>query len=322
MKIILNNELLLIGNNINSEKLSEYLISDLKTLAIRNENSGSKYQLLTKNVNTNLYNTGFVGLASKCYSEHLQLAINPHDFWVIILSEISKEVVSSPEVYRNLFTSADKKQEISVMSSSLFEMPINILSKALSENVLFDSTVLFPNFSTETNIITETFQAIFCDMASPYYSYSMYMCGIPSIQLLGIKSDWQKIVDNLTQIVDLFKSPTLDKYLTKLKPILVECIDAFDNEPKLDFWLNFFTQKNQGSGGELFIDGWIKDLFIKEHQLPKIVNFQNNVGIVKYKQLDTNQDFAVIYGGFNSIINNDGFYQLDYQKYILQKESV
>jgi len=277
------------------------------------------YKLLTGKVETSLPNQGFVGLVSYCYSNHLPLAIAPHDLWVVILSEISKEIATNTSSYRQLFTKSETKEMITVPSDSMTEIPINVLSDAVSKNILFDSSILFQNFSTQTPIISETIQAIFCDMASPYYDYSMFMCGIPSIQLLGTVQDWEKVSQGFKDLVHLFNQPSLHSYFKKAQPILEHFISASKGDISIDFWKDIFTQKNVGSGGQLTIDGWITKLFMTEHSLPKITNFTKNKGVVKYTQLQTKDEFVAVYGGFDTKLNSDGFYELEYAKYIMQK---
>lgn len=266
-----------------------------------------------------LANPGLVGLLSEAYKSHLKVAITPQDIWIVLISEIAKEVNTNPEQYRSMFTKSDKKEEISVPSGSLTHIPTNLLSKALSEKVLFDSQLLFPQFSTDTAITTEVIQAMFCDMASPFYNYSMFCCGIPAVKLLGNQEDWQNLQTSWNKLITIFDSQTMKDYGSKVNNILEQINTTFtDSNSNADFWLNIFTQKNVGSGGELTINGWITELFVEKHKTPMLTNFTSTHGIVNYTQLETKREFYRIYGGFDMNKDSEEFYQLTYNSYVFE----
>lgn len=281
--------------------------------------NGLQYKIIQGTPKSSLRNSGFVGLLSHCYSQHLPLAIAPHDLWVVIMSEITKEVASHAEQYRSLFTKSKEKETISVPSGSMTEMPMGVLSQALQEKVLFDSSILFQNFSTETPIITETIQAIFCDMASPFYNYMMFCCGIPSIELRGTTEDWQKLLQGFQAIEQTFETDTITQYFNKAKPVLEQFVKASQGEVDIEFWKDIYTQQNVGSGGDLTITGWITKLFVTEHSFAKITHFTSNKGVVKYKQAQTSEEFVAVYGGFDAKPNDKGYYELEYSKFIVQQ---
>lgn len=277
------------------------------------------YQVIDGHVQSTLRNYGLMGLVSHCYSNHLPLAIAPHDVWILLMSEITKEIAKNPEQYRQFFTKSDKKETICVPSGSMTQMPMDVLSQALAQKVLFDSTIILQDFSTQTPMVAQTIQAIFCDMASPFYDYGMFMCGIPSIELLGTLQDWQKVLTGFTQIVNVFNTTPLKNYLEKARPILEQFINALNGDADTQFWRDIFTQKNVGSGGDLQINGWITSLFVQDQKFAKITNFTDTHGVVKYKQLQSNEEFVAVYGGFHAQVNHKGSYQLEYSHYTLKK---
>lgn len=284
-----------------------------------NPGKGFQYQAVDEVPESNLYNRGFVGLLSKAYSEHLPVAIAPHDIWIVLLSEVTKEVAEHAQQYRSLFTQNEEKQLLTVMSGSMTHMPMEQLSAVLGQNVQFNSDILFPAFSTQTPIVKEVIQAIFCDMASPYYDYGMFCCGIPRIELLGTTEDWKLLQQSWLDILTVFNSESMHKYTNKIAPILEQFVQTSQGHVNLDFWKNIFTQKNVGSGGDLTIDGWVTDLFMAKHDFPKITNFTSTHGVVKYTQLDTGREFVALYGGFHTEINENGSYQLQYNRFVFEK---
>lgn len=279
----------------------------------------TKFNPIDEVPNSNLHNTGLIGMLSEAYSKHLKVTLNPHDIWVVLMSEIVRAVSLNPENYRHLFTNSKEKELITVLSNSSTHIPIDLLSSELSKNVLFDSNMLFPQFSTNTPIINETIQAMFCDMAAPFYDYGMFMCGIPAIKLGGTQEDWTLLKNSFNTIVETFKDQQLKDYSIEVNIILDNIISTFiDNEKYTDFWKDIFTMQNKGSGSDLFINGWIKKLFLKDREINKITNYTSSHGIVEYSQLDTGRKFAVLYGGLSMLKDTEEFYELQYASYVYE----
>jgi hypothetical protein len=87
-----------------------------------------------------------------------------------------------------------------------------------------------------------------------YFSYKIRsMCGIPSITLLGEKSDYESLVARLDKLATLGREPHTVARL--LRPILTHFVNVFDAPPVMDFWSKICHYKS-GSGGS-YIGGWI-----------------------------------------------------------------
>jgi len=79
------------------------------------------------------------------------------------------------------------------------------------------------------------------------------MCGIPSITLLGEKSDYESLLARLGKLSIFGQEPhTLCRLLT---PILTHFVNVFDAPPVPEFW-NKICHYKGGSGGP-YIGGWI-----------------------------------------------------------------
>lgn len=280
------------------------------------------YNQITPKINTKLKNYGLVGLLSDAYSDHKSVTINPHDIWILIVSELAAHVNNFSNRYREMFTDSDEKKEICVPTQSLTELPIESVIAELEQLVNFDSKILFPNFSTNTPIINEMYGAMFLDMSSSFYNYTMFLCGIRSIKLGGDKNDWQSLYDHFTALANTFMSfdyEDLRLYFTDVEKLIAAMSNTFNHADKnVKFWENIFTQKNVGSGGQLDINGWITDLFIKKHKANQIQNFSINVARVEYKNKSTNQEFLSVHGGFHYDTDQDGYNSLQYTKHIFQ----
>ena len=81
----------------------------------------------------------------------------------------------------------------------------------------------------------------------------MTLCGIPSITLLGEKSDYESLLARLGKLSTFGQEPhTLSRLLT---PILSHFVNVFDAPPVLEFWSKICHYMG-GSGGP-YISGWI-----------------------------------------------------------------
>lgn len=78
-------------------------------------------------------------------------------------------------------------------------------------------------------------------------------CGIPSITLLGEKSDYESLLVRLEKLATLGHEPHTVARL--LRPILTQFIKAFDEPPVMDFWTKICHYN--GGSGSTYIGGWI-----------------------------------------------------------------
>jgi hypothetical protein len=79
------------------------------------------------------------------------------------------------------------------------------------------------------------------------------LCGIPSLTLLGEKSDYESLVARLDKLATFGREP--HTFTRLLRPILTHFANAFDAPPVMDFWSKI-CHYNSGSGGS-YIGGWI-----------------------------------------------------------------
>ena len=87
-----------------------------------------------------------------------------------------------------------------------------------------------------------------------YFGYTMRLrCGIPSITLLGEKSDYESLLSRLIKLSTFGQEPhALSRLLT---PILTHFVNVFEVPPVPEFW-NTICHYKSGSGGT-YIGGWI-----------------------------------------------------------------
>ena len=70
-----------------------------------------------------------------------------------------------------------------------------------------------------------TTRIMLCDMASPYYNYSMYLCGINKIKMGGTQEDWYTLTKTFNSLIDMFEghshSDILVEYKSRVNGLLV-----------------------------------------------------------------------------------------------------
>jgi len=261
---------------------------------------------------------GFMGLLADCYSRHEKLTIQPHDLWFIVLSEVAKEVNKNSEKYRSIFTKSAGKVDIMVPGCE--ELDIEAVISHLRVLVPSNLDTFLPRLSTAFAAEDIAMAATFCDMVQSYYNYMTFCCGLPEIEVTGTAEDWQALSDCSRALMATFidaGGPII--YFAKLFKLFENIADQVRrNEPNVDFWRDIFRTKNIGSGGELAVNGWIRDLYL-EQRGDKLENFLVSVGSVPYTNVDTGRKFTAVYGAFG-VVEIDGFLRSTYDHFTFERE--
>lgn len=253
-------------------------------------------------------NLGFARVVAKAYSEHLNLAIQPHDIWYVILTNFVAIVNSgNQEAWRPYLTRAEGKTSLVVPQEHAFEINTQALLELLKEHSPTDPALFQPVFSTSTPEVLLAQSAAVLDMAKRYYDYGMFCCGIPMIDLRGTREDWTKIVDCINGISASLIQANLkpvcripvEKYFEGVLHIINQIILSYEQD-QTEFWKDIWTQKNVGSGGDLEINGWICDLYHKIERGDLIRTFPDLISSFPYENKTTNEHFLQKHGCFGS----------------------
>jgi hypothetical protein len=245
-----------------------------------------------------------------CWQAHYGVIISPTILWNIVLNNLAYKVNKTPDVFRKYFTESDKKVEICVQQGgNLIDVQLLIdgLTGRIPSNMLKDS---FPEFSTDTeNSIMANYTA-FLDMVSPYYNYSMYMCGIPKVKILGTQGDWLKFMYNLGAITSAI--PEFTEYLLTVANRI-----ASISENTCDY-TSFFRLERCGSGSQVEVEGWITDFFIEQPSVAYPENFVSCIAKIDYHNYNDGLDYRMYAGLFTSVIE-DGYLVPAFDKMYFQK---
>jgi hypothetical protein len=233
---------------------------------------------------------------SLCWERHYGAVISPTILWNMVLNNLAYKVNKTPDVFRKYFSESDEKQEISVMQSgNLIDVKLLIdgLQGRIPTKILEDS---FPNFSTDTEMSKIANYTAFLDMVSPYYNYSMYMCGIPKVKVLGTPDDWEQFMSNCEKITLLI--PEFGEYLMKVRDRIILIADKHD----VCDYSQMFRLEKCGSGSQVEVEGWITEFFIEQPSVSYPENFISCISKIDYHNYNDEKDYRLYAGLFTSTI--------------------
>jgi hypothetical protein len=235
------------------------------------------------------YHNNLIGYLDCCWAAHYGIAITPDMIWFHAMNEIAGHIKGNAEQYRSLFTTAkaeDGKTEIVMQwdgSPSLLNL--GLLVSALREFVPSDITPFIPSFTTTTADSRMAVDSAFCEAMTPYYSYSVQMCGIPSVILHGAEADWELLASSAEGVAKVVAGAS--KYLTNIAVIAREIAKQARDGLDRDFWMDLYRLKRCGSGSQVEVDGWVKRLYLSKTPSPAFVcNFPTHITKVPFKTLD------------------------------------
>jgi len=189
--------------------------------------------------------------------------------WLLICQGFSTHVNNNIEELRKKFVKFDGKKKLIVntqlisqefkkgSTKSPWPLAFPVMSDSISKYVKSDIHNLYvQSFSTTTSVEKAAYEVALLDVMGGYFEYEFStMCGIPTINIEGTKTDWLKIRNGLQH----FKGYKIDNWINSLEPIIQQFVDASDNKIDTAFWSNIFKRKDE-SGGP-YITGWIIKFF-------------------------------------------------------------
>jgi hypothetical protein len=274
-----------------------------------NGKSTQKPTALNDNIKGTVFHENYLQYLSTAYATHHGIVIKPDYIWYTILCEIAMLVKKEPAKYQQIFTDSKKKKEVSVPTLDPVVMPINTLIDALFDLIpkgLSREDILL-NFSTTGKADTFGFSTAFLDAASPYYNYSMYMCGFNKIKVLGTVEDYKRMLKAINHLVlDIFDMPDeispVMEYLMKIALIVEDLKLNFDNR---EFWAGIFYVEFCGSGHQEEVRGWFSNLFAKYPDVGYVQNFSTHLSVINYKNITTDKEYTMNSGILSSVVEND-----------------
>lgn len=224
---------------------------------------------------------GWVGtdVLYKCivdaYADHRPLILSPDMIWLVLFQAFSHHISIEPEKYRDRFVSHKGKKDIMIVTdqnllseNADWESVINsFIEKILQDTKGKHVKKFIQDFTTTGKVERIATQMTVMDVVKAYYIYTscFVACGIPKITLEGTTADWE----NLLERVSVFEEFGLSDWVSELRSILKEFINASKGDINLIFWKSIVRKWNIGSlrmpscggGSPSKFNGWFLKLF-------------------------------------------------------------
>ena len=204
-----------------------------------------------------------------------------------------------------------EKKEVAVFTMDPIVMPIDSLLESVFElipkGLKKDNVVL--NFTTSTASSKLAFSTSFLEAASPFYCYTMYLCGFNKINVLGAIEDYEMINQAVSDLSIVFSGKGIINYFSKISTLVDKIIEGFDDE---NFWKDIFYVERCGSGSQQIVKGWFHKLFADFGGLKMMETFPKHMAVVEYKNTTTNLSYKMKVGIFSSVIE-DGYLIPDFE---------
>lgn len=225
------------------------------------------------------------------FQEHKSLILSPDMIWLKILQTVSRHINDNPEAYRDLtFVEHGKRALVIETAVDIFNKDVNwdsILDSfetMILQNINKDlGETISPDFSTTTPVEKIVSKITLMDMMKPYFEFVVrhYVCGIPTITLLGSPEDWKHILEKAVKL-SIFSG--LYVWIEELKPILKEFVNASKGKVKKTFWRSIVMKrhpKELHTGGcaprnNPALTGWILKFYPFDHDADTLNNFEPN----------------------------------------------
>lgn len=267
---------------------------------------------------------GFLGMLSDAYSRHVKVAVAPHDIWFVVMTGLAEVIAENVSACRPLFTNQEGKTQIAIAVGDPTDLTGNIdaFEAELRKLVPLDIDMFVPDFSTHTKASRNATMAAFMDGVKVYYDYAMFLCGIPAVKVLGTLEDWKLFKQRLMEIDVMFASVgvSISQWFGRVSAIADNIIETLEGEDRTEWWTNIFSQRNQGSGGQKSINGWVVDLY-RDGRPGLIESFGFTCAAVPFKNLhEPEVDYTSFHGQFIRQRDDEGFVSCGYADFTVTVE--
>ena len=249
-------------------------------------------------MDADVHHKGYFGYLAAAYDGHHGVVVDPCHVWFTILSELATHVKANAERYRSLFTASAGKTEITVYGNAEDHIDPQDFLPQLRQLVPVGADLFLPTFSTATQGYDVASAAAFCDTVSPYYNYSMMLCGIPRVRVEGSVADWDQVLFNLGAV-----SARLDgawDWAQRITPHIAKVRAAAAGEVDDKFWRDIYHTERCGSGGQVEVKGWFRDFAMEKPRPAYPENYPSHTAKVEVTQLETGRKYAYFAGLFSS----------------------
>ncbi len=140
------------------------------------------------------------------YSKHRPLVLSPTDLWLAITQSTAKHIDKHAEEYRHLFVKHEGKERLdAVIGPGQWADGVRQLVDLMGNHTKQDvSQVFVADFKSTTAIAQVASRIVLLDTMKNYFEYGVsVVCGIPSVELVGPREDWVRLIEKTTALMDL-----------------------------------------------------------------------------------------------------------------------
>jgi len=209
------------------------------------------------------------------YAEHRPVSLSPDMIWLLICQGVAHHINANAEALRPKLVQHPGQLGIHLRRDDFHKgSPENPWPEVFGEFSAQIRThigpmhdLFVPAFSTTGPVERAASEIVLLDSMQKYFTYKLgrVICGIPTITLEGTPADWRSIVERLHGFMAL----DLEWWLTPLRPILQQFLDAANGEVDLRFWRSIYRvyQPDQPCSPASAL-GWIHLFFpyLADHQ--------------------------------------------------------
>ncbi len=218
-------------------------------------------------VHGNIRHKSYLYYLQLAWSRHYGVVFSPDVLWFTVLNELSTHIKDNAKDYATLFTSnTNGKTDICIPTSDAELIDLDVIKMELVKLIPTDVSPFLLKFSTSNEASQMAFNAVFADAMTPFYSYSMYMCGITKVLVLGEIEDWLRIREAIGSLAGILTKINTE-YFAKVAHIVDTIIDSY-SEPNKEFWKDIFRLDRCGSGGQV-------EVMALSHKIDQLSSFPN-----------------------------------------------
>ncbi|POR32360.1 Uncharacterized protein TPAR_07420 [Tolypocladium paradoxum] len=202
--------------------------------------------------------------AVDAWAQHQHLVLRPDVVWFEVLAQLNFYMSKHGEELRHLFVDFAGKQEIEVREYT-WRQVVGAFGAAIQRRVKTDWLLgwIAPGFSTTTQADNLTATVLMMGLVQQYFDFSGgIICGLPSVQLLGERRDWARLLGKLERLGEF--GPEARAYARSLRPILRRFVQTWDEPASAEvraFWRQIVRADSIPTCGagpvEYSISGWI-----------------------------------------------------------------
>ena len=199
-----------------------------------------------------------------CFKHHVPFSFAPDHIYLMVLQGLAMHESQTGLVGSTFELKRGRKSDICFRvglepgrtTKKQWESIFPLFAKEVRTHLPREkSGLLLEKFSTTKTLESVTLSVALNDVFQEYFNYSLTtLCGIPSIEIKGERSDWVSIWNNLKKLEQL-GDLKLSWWFSSLIPIIKEIVEVYDGKINVDFWKSIYKFRSR-SGGD-HASGWI-----------------------------------------------------------------